>query len=98
MNSMTLPQLIAMGPTMLVYVIGFVLCGVNWRRAPFAAMLACIGTAAMTFAMLANLAMNNYVMNSRGSMSSSQWGAIMSASSFAISIIRAGGLAMVFAA
>lgn len=92
-----LSQLFSLSPLLLVYLGGMVLAAVWWRRAPGAAMFAIAGLGLMLLSSVAGSGMTIYVMNNRGSGTMTSFAQTMGVLSFAFSILRAVGLALVVA-
>src|SRR5687768_4164505 len=59
-------QLGAQAPTLLVYLVGLILAGIWWRRAPAAAMYAMIGCGILLLTSVATTVGHAYIITTRG--------------------------------
>ena len=89
-------QLLGQAPMLLVYIGGMVVCGIYWRRASLAAVLAVIGLALMLFTTLAGAVVTNYIIQNRSGTGASI-STMLQVSGLAFSFVRAVGLALVVA-
>jgi uncharacterized membrane protein len=91
-------QLAGQSPTLLVYLVGIVLCAVWWRRAPRAAMLAMVGCGLLLFTSVAISFVQVYYINNRGSMPVSSLSAIMTTVALVGSVLRGAGFVLLLCA
>ena len=91
-------QLLGQSPTLLVYIIGIVLCAVWWRRAPRAAMLAMIGCGLLLFTSIAVSFVQVYYINQRNSMPAASIGAVLTTVAIVGSVLRGAGFVLLLCA
>ena len=91
-------QMMGQGPTLLVYLIGIVLCAVWWRRAPRAAVMAIIGCAVLLSTSIAVSFGTVYYITNRGSSPAATIGAMMTTIAIVGSVFRAAGFFLLLCA
>jgi hypothetical protein len=91
-------QLAGQSPTLLVYIVGIVLCAVWWRRAPRAAMLAMVGCGLLLFTSIAISFVQVYYMNNRNAMPMSSLSTIMTTVAIVGSVLRGAGFVLLLCA
>jgi hypothetical protein len=92
-----LSQLVSMSPTLLVCLVGMILAGVWWRRAPRAAMFAMTGLGIMLLATLVSPLIQIYVISNRAAGSAATIGQTVAVMGIGLSVVRAVGMALLVA-
>ena len=93
-----LSQLVMASPLLIVYLVGMVLAGRWWRRAPRAAMLAMSGLALLVVAALAGPAVQAIFIANPGPGGMGSAATRIQVFAFAFMLVRAAGMALVVAA
>ena len=96
---MIFSQLAGQAPTLLVYLVGLVLAGVWWRRAPKAALFAMMGCGILLLTTVGTTFGYAYVVNTRGAgpTPATTISQIMFVIAIVGSVLRAAGIALLLA-
>ena len=93
-----LSQLVMSAPLLLVYLVGMIMAGRWWRRAPRPAMFAMTGLALLLLATLAGSATQAFFIANPGPGGMASAATRMQVFGFAFMVVRAAGMALVVAA